>query len=98
VTWPHTGAILKDAPHPEAAKLLHSWILSKEHQNVTGTWSVLKDFPAPAGYSPIMEQVGTDPTKFSQFMADRAAVERLRLFFEERIGTAQGLSPLIDGI
>jgi hypothetical protein len=72
--------------------------LSKEHQNVTGTWSVLKDFPAPAGYSPIMEQVGTDPTKFSQFMADRAAVERLRLFFEERIGTAQGLSPLIDGI
>jgi hypothetical protein len=59
---------------------------------------VLKDFAAPAGYSKIMEQAGTDPTKFSQFMADRAAVERLRFFFEERIGTAQGLSRLIDGI
>jgi hypothetical protein len=45
-----------------------------------------------------MEQAGTDPTKFSQFMADRAAVERLGFSFEERIGTAQGLSRLIDGI
>lgn len=45
-----------------------------------------------------MQQVGTDPTNFGRFMADRAAVERLRFFFEDRIGTAQGLSPLVDGI
>jgi len=98
VSWPQTGAILKNAPHPEAAKLLHSWILSDEYQNVTGAWSVRRDLPAPAGYEKIMDQVGTDPTKFGQFMADRSAVERLRFFFEDRIGTPQGLSPLIDGL
>lgn len=43
-----------------------------------------------------MEMSGTDPTKFSKWMMDRAAVERLRFFFEDKIGSAQGLSPLID--
>ena len=28
VAWPQTGAILKDAPHPEGAKLLHNFMLS----------------------------------------------------------------------
>ncbi|KKY21108.1 putative abc transporter [Diplodia seriata] len=29
VTWPQTGAILRDAPHPESAKLLHSFLATK---------------------------------------------------------------------
>ncbi|KAK0113031.1 hypothetical protein ONS95_014740 [Cadophora gregata] len=98
VSWPQTGAILKDAPHPETAKLLHSWILSEEFQNSTGTWTVRKDLAPPAGFPSIFEMPGTDATKFSQWMSDRAAVERLRFFFEARIGSAQGLSSLIDDL
>lgn len=98
VTWPQTGAILKGAPHPESAKLLHSYILSEEYQNSTGSWSVRRDIAPPTGYPSVMEMPGTDPTKFSAWMSDRAAVERLRFFFEARIGSAQGLSPLIDDL
>ncbi|EOD42925.1 putative abc-type fe3+ transport system protein [Neofusicoccum parvum UCRNP2] len=98
VTWPQTGAILRDAPHPESAKLLHSFILSEAYQNATGSWSVRRDVAAPAGYPVALEMPGTDPTKFAEWMADRAAVERLRFFFEDRIGTAQGESPLVDDL
>jgi ABC-type Fe3+ transport system substrate-binding protein len=98
VTWPQTGAILKDAPHPESAKLLHSFFLTPEYQNITSTWTVRKDLAPPVGYPSIMEMPGADPTKFSKWMSDRAAVERLRFFFEDRIGSAQGLSPLEDGL
>ncbi|KAK8225403.1 hypothetical protein HDK77DRAFT_130804 [Phyllosticta capitalensis] len=98
VSWPQTGAILKDAPHPEGAKLLHSFVLTEEYQTATGGWPVRSDIDPPSGYPSIWEMPGTDVTKFSQFMADRAAVERLRFFFEDRIGSAQGLSPLEDNI
>ncbi|KAH7360493.1 hypothetical protein BKA65DRAFT_603962 [Rhexocercosporidium sp. MPI-PUGE-AT-0058] len=98
VTWPQTGAILKNAPHPESAKLLHSYILSEERQARTGSWSVRSDIAPPKGYPSIMEMPGTNPTKFSEWMMDRAAVERLRFFFETRIGSAQGLSPLNDDL
>ncbi|KAB2573505.1 hypothetical protein DBV05_g7790, partial [Lasiodiplodia theobromae] len=98
VTWPQTGAILRDAPHPESAKLLHSFILSKENQEASGSWSVRKDVEAPAGYPDALEMPGTNPTEFGKWMADRAAVERLRFFFEDKIGTAQGLSPLEDDL
>lgn len=32
--WPLTGAIFKDAPHPNAAKLFVNWLLSKDTQTV----------------------------------------------------------------
>ena len=95
-SWPQTGAILKDAPHPETTELLHSWILSEEQPNSTGTWSVRKDIPPPEGLASILEMSGTDTKKFAEWMSDRAAVERLRFFFETIIGSAQGLSPLND--
>ncbi|EKG19700.1 Bacterial extracellular solute-binding family 1 [Macrophomina phaseolina MS6] len=98
VSWPQTGAILKDAPHPESAKLLHSYLLSEEYQRATGSWSVRKDVAAPAGFQSALNTTGTDPTEFAKFMGDRAAVERLRFFFEDRLGTAQGKSPLIDDL
>ncbi|KAK7531660.1 ABC transporter [Phyllosticta citribraziliensis] len=98
VSWPQTGAILKDAPHPEGAKLLHSYILSEEFQAARGGWSVRSDIDGPAGYPKIFDVPGTDVTKFSEFMADRAAVERLRFYFEDKIGSAQGLSPLEDNL
>ncbi|KAL9563856.1 hypothetical protein ACKAV7_012028 [Fusarium commune] len=98
VTWAQRAAILKDAPHPEGAKLLHNFMLSYEYQASTESWSVLKDVPAPAGYPEIMDVPSTNPVEFERFMSDRARVERLKLFFEDKIGTAQGLSPLIDGL
>ncbi|KZL71654.1 ABC-type Fe3+ transport system [Colletotrichum tofieldiae] len=98
VSWPQTGGILKDAPHPEGAKLLHAYILSTEVQQARGGWSVRGDVPPPANYPAILDVPGTDPTAFGKWMSDRAAVERLRFWLESRLGTAQGLSPLIDSL
>ncbi|KAI3329774.1 ABC transporter [Ustulina deusta] len=98
VSWPQRAAILKDAPHPEGAKLLHSYLLSEEHQSSLGTWSVRKDIAAPTGYSDLADISSTNPNGFEGFMVDRERVERLKLFFEDKIGTAQGLSPLKDDL
>lgn len=98
VTWAQRAAILKDAPHTEGAKLLHNYMISKEHQQDTGSWSVRKDVPPPAGYPSLMDVTTTNPVTFGLWMSDRGRVERLRLFFEDKIGTPQGLSPLIDDL
>ncbi|KAF2443435.1 ABC transporter [Karstenula rhodostoma CBS 690.94] len=96
VTWPQTAAILKDAPHPEGAKLLHNYILSDEFQFATPKWTVRTD--APANFPNIFEEKNTNVTSFLPFMLDRANVERLRFWFETRLGTAQGISPLEDDL
>ncbi|KAI1639506.1 ABC transporter [Biscogniauxia mediterranea] len=98
VSWPQRAAIFKDAPHPEGAKLLHNFLLTEEHQTALGSWSVRKDLPAPAGYAGIMDTKATNPTEFERFMGNRERIERLKLFFEDKIGTAQGLSPLTDDL
>ncbi|KAM6510163.1 hypothetical protein FALCPG4_017789 [Fusarium falciforme] len=98
VSWPQAGAILKDAPHPEGAKLLHSFMLSKEFLEPRGSWTVRQDIAPPKNYPSILEMPGTDPTAFGKWMSDRATVERLRFYLEDRIGTAQGVSPIVDDI
>ncbi|KAI1360827.1 ABC transporter [Xylaria arbuscula] len=98
VSWPQRAAILKDAPHPEGAKLLHNYMLSEEYQTLLGGWSVRGDIPAPEGYQDLADVSSTNPNGFEGFMADRSRAERLRLFFEDKIGTPQGLSPLIDDL
>ncbi|KAM0507662.1 hypothetical protein ACHAPB_002353 [Verticillium nonalfalfae] len=99
VSWPQTAAILKDAPHPESAKLLHSFVLSPEFQQMMG-WPVRHDVPVAENFSqlPLKDIPSTNPAAFGRFMADRGRVERLRFFLEVRIGSAQGLSPLVDGL
>ena len=98
VSWPQTAAILKNAPHPESAKLLHNYLLSPEYQS-TISWSDRQDIHPPnSTYPDIMHMPHTNPTSFARFMEDRVTVERLRFFFESRLGTARGLSPLIDDI
>lgn len=99
VTWAQTAAILKDAPHPEAAKLLHNFLVSQEWQATRG-WSVRADTPLPTGFpfGELHENKNTNTAAFVPFMVDRERVGRLRDFFESKIGTAQGLSPLSDGI
>ncbi|KAI8952900.1 hypothetical protein F4801DRAFT_539736 [Xylaria longipes] len=98
VSWAQRAAILKDAPHPEGAKLLHSYMLSEEYQSSINTWSVRKDIPAPVGYQNLTDVQSTNPNGFEGFMTARKRAERLRLFFEDKIGTAQGLSPLKDNL
>ncbi|KAF2031449.1 ABC transporter [Setomelanomma holmii] len=98
VSWAQRAAIFRDVPHPEGAKLLHNFLLSYEHQNSTSSWSVLKDVPAPNGFPGIMDVSSTNPVEFDRFMGDRVRVERLKLWFEDKIGTPQGLSPLIDDL
>lgn len=97
VSWAQRGAILKDAPHPEGAKLLTSFILTEEFQKGLG-WSVRQDVEPPTGQPEVMRKTNTNAVAFSTWMEDRATVERLRFWFEDRIGTAQGKSPLTDGI
>ncbi|KAL8392821.1 hypothetical protein RB595_002850 [Gaeumannomyces hyphopodioides] len=98
VTWFQLAAIPKDAPHPECAKLLHNYMLSKEWQSTRGSWPVRRDVDPPAGYPGIFEMPGTNVTYFREWMNDRARLERLRLWFEDKLGTPQGLSPLIDDL
>ncbi|KAM0438483.1 hypothetical protein ACHAPT_001232 [Fusarium lateritium] len=98
VSWPQTAAILKDAPHPEGAKLLHNFILSPEFQSTSGLMPVRRDVPTPKGFPNLRNETATNPAEFTRFMADRPLVERLRFFFEARLGSAQGESPLEDDI
>ncbi|KAK8087529.1 hypothetical protein PG997_002490 [Apiospora hydei] len=49
VTWFQLAAIPKDAPHPEAAKLLHNYMLTPEWQSTRGSWPVRRDVAAPQG-------------------------------------------------
>ncbi|KAH7247274.1 uncharacterized protein BKA55DRAFT_515304 [Fusarium redolens] len=98
VSWPQHTAILKDAPHPEGAKLLQNFLLSKDFQKTNGFWPVRSDVAPAAGFPELNNQPHTNPGAFAKFMSNRERVERLRFWFEKRLGTAQGLSPLDDDL
>ncbi|VUC31684.1 unnamed protein product [Clonostachys rosea] len=85
-SWAQRSAILKDAPHPEGAKLLQNYVVSSEYQQVTGSWSVRKDGAAPTGYQSIFDTLNTDPIHFQEWMGDRQRVERLRFWFQDKLG------------
>ncbi|KAM3542211.1 hypothetical protein ARSEF1564_004878 [Beauveria bassiana] len=96
VSWPQRAAILKNAPHPEGAKLLHNFILSEEYQKAVGTWSVRTDMPTPEGFPELKGNKNTDPNAFAKFMEDRGAVERRRFWYEAKMGPAVGKNPRDD--
>ncbi len=78
--WPLSGAIFKNAPHPNAAKLFLSWLLEPAQQIATGTWSARNDVPPPAGYLPIFSyKVAND---YRAFLTDQPKVVELRKRFE----------------
>lgn len=56
------------------------------------------DAAAPEGYPGIFDMPGANATGFKEWMQDRAEVERLRFYYEDKLGTAQGLSPLEDDL
>jgi ABC-type Fe3+ transport system substrate-binding protein len=81
-----TGAgILKRAPHPNAAKLMVSWLLSKEQQGRNPlAYSSRADMPPPAGLPPL-----TDPrfaNGYRDFLGDGSQLPALRKRFEAFVG------------
>ena len=82
--WPLSGAVFKNAPHPNAAKLFHAWLLEPEQQIATETWSGRRDVPPPKGYKPILSyQVAND---YKAFMVNAAQIAELRKKFEGYTG------------
>jgi len=77
-------AILKDAPHPNAAKLYVSWFLSKEQQSRIGVYSSRSDVPPPAGLMPLSSyRLAND---YLKFVTDQKRLVALRQRFEKYTG------------
>jgi ABC-type Fe3+ transport system substrate-binding protein len=82
--WPLTGAIFRNAPHPNAAKLFLGWLLEPAQQAATGTWSSRKDVPPPKGFKPIFDYpVAND---YRSFLVNEAQLVALRKRFEGYTG------------
>ena len=77
--------ILKNAPHPNGAKLLVTWMLSKEQRGRNpAVYSPRADMPPPAGMPPL-----TDPrfaNGYRDFLGDGKRLPTLRKRFEAFIG------------
>jgi ABC-type Fe3+ transport system substrate-binding protein len=77
-------AILKDAPHPNAAKLYVTWFLSKEWQSHTGVYSSRGDVPPPAGLPPLSSYRLEE--RYMEFVTSANQVTDLRKRFESYSG------------
>ena len=78
------GAILKDAPHPNAAQLYLSWYLAREQQSRTGTFSPRADVPPPAGLEPLSSY--KIDSAFRKLVTDEARADALRKRLAAHIG------------
>jgi ABC-type Fe3+ transport system substrate-binding protein len=95
-SWAQRGAIFKQAPHKDGAKLFMSWLNSESTQKnaiTTWTWSVRKDVAPPTGLEPLASYKNTDPKAFAKFMSNRGAVERFRSQVELYFGQVKGADP-----
>ncbi|KAG8623719.1 hypothetical protein KVT40_008695 [Elsinoe batatas] len=96
MSWFQTSAILKNTKMPDTARLLQSFLVSDDWQRglaAAGTSSARSDFTnRTSGFG----LSNTDYTSFRPFMRQRDLVEGWRFQFEDILGTAQGLSPLLD--
>jgi ABC-type Fe3+ transport system substrate-binding protein len=82
--WPLTGAVFKNAPHPNAGKLFLSWLLEKDQQANVGTWSVRSDVPPPTGYKPIFSYPVVND--YRSFLTNAKLISDLRKRFEGYTG------------
>jgi ABC-type Fe3+ transport system substrate-binding protein len=79
------GGILKNAPHPNAAKLLLTWMLSKEQQGRNpAAYSARADMPPPAGMPPLTD--ARFANGYRDFLGDGARLPALRKRFEAFTG------------
>ncbi len=82
--WGQLGAILRDAPHPNAARLWLQWYMGRDAQARIGTWSARTDVPPPFGLKPIFDyHVAND---LADIVTDRARLAELRKKFESYTG------------
>jgi ABC-type Fe3+ transport system substrate-binding protein len=79
-----TGGLFKNAPHPNAAKLYLTWLLAKEQQAKTGSFSSRDDVDPPAGFQPLTSyKLGN---AYREFVTDAALITDLRKRFEAYTG------------
>jgi ABC-type Fe3+ transport system substrate-binding protein len=78
------AAIFKDAPHPNAAKLYLNWVMAKEQQGRTGTFSPRADVPPPAGLQPLSAY--RIDSGYRKLVTDEARLMELRKRFAGYIG------------
>jgi ABC-type Fe3+ transport system substrate-binding protein len=79
-----TGGIFKAAPHPNAAKLYLTWLLAREQQAKTGSFSSRDDVDPPAGFQPLTSyKIGNT---YREFVTDTALMTDLRKRFEAYTG------------
>lgn len=99
MSWAQSSAIFQKTRMPETAKLLQAFLISEAGQEIflqQGLPSVRKDIGSSNGT--IWDQTNTEYAQFHEFMNQRDVVESWRLKFEDRLGTPQGVSPLVDSI
>jgi ABC-type Fe3+ transport system substrate-binding protein len=78
------AAIFKDAPHPNAAKLYLTWLLAKEQQSRTGTFSPRADVPPPPGLKPLASY--NIDSGYRKLVTDEARLAQLRKRFAAYVG------------
>ena len=83
--WPLTGAIFKDAPHPNAAKLFLGWLLEPAQQVATGTWSGAQGRAAAGGLQADL-RLSRSSTTTSSFLVNERELVALRKRFEGYTG------------
>jgi ABC-type Fe3+ transport system substrate-binding protein len=75
----NTVGILRAAPHPNAAKLFVSWIMSREQQINAQNVSARSDLPPPTWMKPLSAYTPALP--YREFLVDTRLVEDLRARF-----------------
>jgi ABC-type Fe3+ transport system substrate-binding protein len=83
-------AILKDAPHPNAAKLYVTWFLSKEWQSRAGVYSSRSDVPPPVGLPALSSYRLED--RYLEFVSSEDHLTDLRKRFENYVGPLAAVS------
>jgi ABC-type Fe3+ transport system substrate-binding protein len=77
-------AILKDAPHPNAAKLFVNWFLSKDWQSRIGGYPSRTDVPPPAELKPLSSYRLAN--NYLKFVTNEKQLVALRQRFEKYTG------------
>jgi ABC-type Fe3+ transport system substrate-binding protein len=81
----NAAGILKNAPHPNAAKLFVTWLISKEEQSrVPARYSPRADIPPPPGMPPLTS--GRFAKGYRDFLENVAQLPELRKRFESYTG------------
>jgi ABC-type Fe3+ transport system substrate-binding protein len=77
--WGQPGGIIRDAPHPNAAKLWLDWYMDPAQQRRIGTWSARTDVPPPFGLKPIFRYAVA--TNLLAYVGDQPKLDALRKRF-----------------